>query len=41
MFEEVATSAVQLLLIIFGIVLVFIVVYGALWFRASRQAKTE
>jgi heme/copper-type cytochrome/quinol oxidase subunit 4 len=41
MFEEIATSAAQLLIIIFGTVIFFIVVYGALWLRASRQAKTE
>ncbi|MDH5389987.1 MAG: hypothetical protein OEX10_02400 [Candidatus Bathyarchaeota archaeon] len=41
MFEEIATSAAQLLIIIFSITLFFMVVYGALWLRASRQAKTE
>jgi heme/copper-type cytochrome/quinol oxidase subunit 4 len=41
MFEEIATSAGQLLLVIFGAVLFFIVVYGALWFRAAKRAKPQ
>ncbi|MDH5418742.1 MAG: hypothetical protein OEY39_02020 [Candidatus Bathyarchaeota archaeon] len=39
MFEEMAKSASQWLLIIFSVVVFFIVVYGALWLRASRQVK--
>jgi len=40
MFEEMATSGAQLLLIIFGIVIFSIVVYSVLWLRVARKAKT-
>jgi hypothetical protein len=36
LFEEMATSAVQLLLMIFAIALLLIVFFGALWVRASQ-----
>jgi len=39
MFEEMTISAVQLLFILFGLVLFFIIVYGALSVRASKRIK--
>jgi hypothetical protein len=39
MFEEMTNSSVHLLLIIFGLILFFIIVYGALSVRASKQIK--
>jgi heme/copper-type cytochrome/quinol oxidase subunit 4 len=41
MFEEMATSAGQLLIVIFSITLLFIVLYGALWMRAAKKAKAQ
>ena len=39
MFEEMIVSAVQLLLILFGVILFFILVYGALWMRTTKRAR--
>jgi len=40
MFEEIAVSAGHLLLIIFGLILFFIIIYSALGVQASKRAKT-
>jgi len=41
MFENMAVSAVQLLIIMFWAVIVFMVIWGALWLRALRHVKKE
>jgi len=41
MFEDMAVSAVQLLIVMFWIVIVFMVVWGALWLRSLRHVKKE
>ncbi len=39
MFEDLALSALDLLLIMFWTAIAFIVVWGALWMRWTRHAK--
>jgi len=39
MFEEIASDAVQMLVLLFWIMLAFIIISGALWMRASKKAR--
>jgi len=41
MFEEMSFSAGQLLLILFSLILLFIIVYGAISIRAIRSMKAN
>jgi len=41
MFEEMSMSAGQLLLILFSLILLFIIIYGAISIRASRSMKSN
>jgi hypothetical protein len=39
MFEEMASDAVKMLILFFWTTLVFAVIWGALWLKASKKAK--
>jgi hypothetical protein len=41
MFEDMAVSAVQLLIVMFWAVIVFMVIWGALWLRSLRHIKEK
>jgi len=40
MFEKIAFGAVETLMLLFWIILAFIIIWGALWIRAYKKAKT-
>jgi hypothetical protein len=39
MFEDMAVSAVQMLIVTFWIVLIVLVIWGALWLRSLKHLK--
>jgi hypothetical protein len=39
MFEEIASSAVEMLVLLFWIMIAFIMVSAALWMRANKKIK--
>ena len=41
MFEETASDAVKMLLILFCITATFIVIWGTLWIRAYKKSKEK
>jgi hypothetical protein len=41
MFEEMATSAMQLIVLMLWVMIACLVVYGAWWFRSLRYSKQD
>jgi heme/copper-type cytochrome/quinol oxidase subunit 4 len=39
MLEEMASEAVRMLIILFGVTIAFMIVWGALWIRACKKLK--
>jgi heme/copper-type cytochrome/quinol oxidase subunit 4 len=38
MFEEIASDAVQMLILLFWVMIAFIIISGALWVRLNKKA---
>ena len=41
MFEEIASDAVKMLLILFWITATFIIIWGTLWIHAYKKSKAK